>query len=336
MKLQNFYRKTPLDTALIQFHSFDDVYLICLGAYLVNSVLQNIFVSVTRLICLLMFSSASAQTQPNGTYCESDFGEINLTCASLVICFATYESGESFLYLTSPNKDNQFHGYWAEPDASKSCPEVKKFPNISTDAWGRVLFLFDPSGNSWEGAWAYCDGSPVSKFNGTRGDNQPARDNGVLDESLYGFWLPAPDSGAGRDDLFTLNPDGTMVMSDGAGWNIPGTWKPSNGQLFFDDQSELIPFELLGHDIMLSGVRHERYELNDDMYDSQSLSGGVNPGGVYITSWRGDGMIPTVGEYALHYTVLGQPDSFVPGGSQKCGPTNLCRVLERNRRNQRG
>jgi hypothetical protein len=89
---------------------------------------------VSSLVCLFAFSEASAQTLPNGTFDKTSFGPIEISCVSSSLCFASYEDGKSFMYLTSPDDNNQFFGFWAEPDASQTCSAVHQFPNISTNA----------------------------------------------------------------------------------------------------------------------------------------------------------------------------------------------------------
>lgn len=95
---------------------------------------RTISFGLAYLLYLLTFSSASAQTLPNGTYAKTSFGAIEISCVSFEFCFAAIEGGHSFMYLTSPDHSQNFTGYWAEEDASQICPETQKFPNISTNA----------------------------------------------------------------------------------------------------------------------------------------------------------------------------------------------------------
>ena len=95
---------------------------------------------VSSLVCLFAFSEASAQTLPNGTFDKTSFGPIEISCVSSSLCFASYEDGKSFMYLTSPDDNNQFVGFWAEPDASQTCSAVHQFPNISTMLGAMSIF----------------------------------------------------------------------------------------------------------------------------------------------------------------------------------------------------
>ena len=272
--------------------------------------------SLLAVLCLAL--PASAQTLPNGTYSKSSFGPINLTCVSPVMCYASYENGKAFLYLTSPKQNGHFIGYWAEAKANKACSVVKQFPNIKTSAWGKVDFQFDPSGNSWTGVWGYCNDKAVKKFNGARGKSSNQASAATTDKSLrlklLGSWMPTADSNARRNDLYTFNPDGSNTISDGGGMNAAGAWKLVNGKLFLDGRP--VPLKFSGKNINLAGTMFERYVLNDEVYDKQSISGNFEPTGVYLS--KGDS--PKIEDYALRYIILGPSQSFEPGGAAKVGP----------------
>jgi hypothetical protein len=284
---------------------------------------QNLSAVSTYLMCLFLFSAASAQTQPNGTYAKSDFGEIEVSCVSSIMCFATYEDGKSFMYLTSPGRDDHYVGYWAEPSSSQACPVAHQFPNIRTEAWGNVDLTFDYHAENWSGFWGYCEEHPARTINGARGQ-KPAQEDDTnnehsLKEWLLGSWLPTEDSGARRYDMYTFNPDGTFVISDGAGMNATGTWSLKNAHLFLDGQPVPVPLEFLGQDIKLAGIRHSRETLNGEDYAVRQISGGVEPAGVYIPNWQAGGATPKIGDYALHYVILGPSGSFLPDGSGAAG-----------------
>jgi hypothetical protein len=237
------------------------------------------------------------------------------------MCFSTYENGQSFLYLTSPGQNDHFIGYWAEADASRTCPATHQFPNIQTNAWGNVDINFDVSANSWTGFWGYCEDPPNKEFVGARNDQSAANDVDIrTPDWLLGSWLPTEDSGARRNDLYTFNPDNTYVISDGAGMNATGTWIFRNDQLFFDGRPEPVAVTPLGYDLELDGIRHAREGLNGVDYDVVGILGGVDPAGVFLPDWRIEGSAPRVGDYALRYIVLGQADSFRPSATAEAGP----------------
>jgi hypothetical protein len=276
------------------------------------------------LIAGLCFASAAlGQTLPDGTYAETGFGPIELVCVSSVMCHARYENDQSFLYLTSPEQNGRFVGYWAETDADRTCSVVNQFPNIQTNAWGTVDLQFDPSGNSWTGAWGYCDDKAANKFNGARGGQSDQASASVADDQsikqkLLGSWLPSPDSGARRNDLYTFNPDGSYTISDGSGTGGTGTWKLVNAELFLD--GDPVPLSLSGDEIELAGTRFEPYVLNDENYKQQSFNGKFEPSGVFLQIQKSDGASPKIGDYGLRYIILGPSESFEPGGSARSGP----------------
>jgi hypothetical protein len=284
---------------------------------------QNICRSFCLTAGLCFTSAASSQTLPNGTYAETNFGQIDLVCISPVLCYASYENDQSFLYLTSPEQDGRFVGYWAEADADRTCTVVNQFPNIQTNAWGTVDLQFDPSGNNWTGAWGYCDETAANKFDGARGaqsDQAPASvaDDQSIKQKLLGSWLPSPDSGARRNDLYTFNPDGSYTIEDGSGGGATGSWNLANAELFLDNNP--VPLGFSGGEIELAGTRFEPYALNDEDFKQQSFNGNFEPSGVYLQIQTSDGASPKIGDYALRYIILGPSESFEPGGSARSGP----------------
>jgi len=286
--------------------------------------IQKIIVCFTYLGCLFAFSAASAQTPPNGTYAKTSFGPVEISCVRSVLCFATYEDGKSFMYLTSPGQDDHYIGYWAETDSSQTCPATQQFPNINTKAWGNVDIYVDYSGENWSGFWGYCEEHPNREFEGARSvqaAEETSADEGgsALAEWLVGSWLPTEDSGARRNDMYTFNPDSTYVISDGSVNSSQGTWVLENAQLFLDGRTDPVPIEFTGYDIKLSGITHARENLNGEDYNVQGNLDGVDPAGVFMTDWNDPDAAPKVGDYALRYIVLGQGNSFISGASPDAG-----------------
>jgi hypothetical protein len=123
----------------------------------------------TCVASLLSTSAVTAQTLQNGTYSDADFGEMEVSCASLTSCVATYDDGEGFIYLTGTEQDGAFVGFWAEPASSETCDAAREFDDINTAAWGTVELQLDASGNSWTGLSGECDGLLDWPFNGSNG-----------------------------------------------------------------------------------------------------------------------------------------------------------------------
>jgi hypothetical protein len=288
--------------------------------------IQKISASIACLVCFLAFSAASAQTLPNGTYAKTNFGAVDISCISPALCFGSYQSKTSFLYLSSSLDNNQFTGYWAEPDASQTCPVTHQFSNIRTNAWGSVIFTFDTSANNWTGLWAYCDEQPNREFNGAR-TQEVTQQNYVSDgnsdydmslaERLVGSWLPTEDSGARRNDMYTFNPDSTYVISDGSTNSPPGNWILKNAQLFLDGRQ--VPLDFMGEYIEFSGDMYERDVFNGEDYEVQNIIGNIEPAGVFVPNEQENSSVPKVGNYVLGYVILGQADSFRPGASAEAG-----------------
>ena len=286
--------------------------------------IRNFCAGLTYLMCLFIFSTASAQELPNGKYAKTDFGALEVSCIASDLCFATYEDGKSFLYLTSPGRDLNFTGYWAEKESSQPCSVAHQFPNIRTKAWGNANLSFDFSANSWTGFWGYCEEQTNRKFDGTRGQQaaqQDSEDDAALNlaEWLVGSWLPTEDSGARRFDMYTFNPDSTYVISDGSTNSPLGSWVLDNAQLFLDGRSEAVPLEFLGQEIKLAGIRHAREVLNGENYNVRGILGSIQPAGVFQPDWQKLGATPKVGDYALRFIILGPADSFRPGASANAG-----------------
>jgi hypothetical protein len=97
---------------------------------------------------------------------------MELSCISSDLCFASYENGTAFLYFSSPGRNGEYRGYWAEKESSKPCSLDLQFPNIRTNAWGRVNLIFDYDGNNWTGTWGYCNEQPARPLVGERGGVQ--------------------------------------------------------------------------------------------------------------------------------------------------------------------
>lgn len=281
---------------------------------------RKISASFACLVCFAMLSTASAETLPNGTYAKTNFGPIEISCVSSDLCFASYQDNSSFLYLTSSEIVLQFTGYWAESDASQTCAVTHQFPNIHTNAWGKVNFTFDLSAESWTGLWGYCDGQPDREFNGARND-QPSQQSDISDsdlslaERLVGSWLPTENSG--RNDMYTFNPDNTFVISDGSANSPPGNWLIKNEELFMDDRP--VPLEFIDQNILFSGDLYAQEPFNDEDYGTQGIIADVEPAGVFRLNGSEDGSVPKVDDYVLRYIVLGPADSFLPGAPANAG-----------------
>ncbi len=125
--------------------------------------------SAVQVPILLFVTGASAQTLPNGTFHETSWGAMELSCISSDLCFASYENGKSFLYFSSPGGDGKYYGYWAESGSSEPCDSDLQFPNIRTNAWGKLDLSFDYDGDYWSGLWGYCSAEPTREFSGERG-----------------------------------------------------------------------------------------------------------------------------------------------------------------------
>ena len=121
-----------------------------------------------QALFLLYVTGASAQTLPNGTFAQTSWGAMELSCISPDLCFASYENGTAFLYFSSPNRDANFQGYWAEAESSEPCADNLQFPNIRTNAWGRVNLSFDDDGDNWTGDWGYCNAPLTQALVGAR------------------------------------------------------------------------------------------------------------------------------------------------------------------------
>jgi hypothetical protein len=133
---------------------------------------QKIYRSAVRVVFLFCVTGASAQTLPNGTFAETDWGPMELSCIRADLCFASYENGAAFMYFSSPGQDGQYYGFWAEASSSQPCQFNQRFPNIETNAWGRVNLVFDYDGNYWTGNWGYCDEPLTRTLVGERGGTQ--------------------------------------------------------------------------------------------------------------------------------------------------------------------
>ncbi len=131
--------------------------------------------SAVQVPFFIFVTGASAQTLPNGTFHETSWGAMELSCISSDLCFASYESGTAFLYFSSPGGDGKYYGYWAEAESSELCASDLKFPNITTNAWGTLDISFDYDGNYWSGLWGYCNAQPTKAFAGERGGTLQTR-----------------------------------------------------------------------------------------------------------------------------------------------------------------
>jgi len=136
---------------------------------------KNLCRSAVQVLIFFFATGASAQTLPNGTFSETDWGAMELSCISSDLCFASYENGKSFLYFSSPGGDGKYYGYWAEAESSQPCASDLQFPNIRTNAWGTLDLSFDYDGNYWSGLWGYCKEEPTRALAGERGGTLQTR-----------------------------------------------------------------------------------------------------------------------------------------------------------------
>jgi len=133
---------------------------------------MNLYEKLCRISVQALFffyvTGASAQTLPNGTFAQTSWGAMEFSCISSDLCFASYENGTAFLYFSSPDRDANFQGYWAETESSEPCADNLQFPNIGTNAWGRVNLSFDYDRNNWTGVWGYCNAPLTMDLVGAR------------------------------------------------------------------------------------------------------------------------------------------------------------------------
>jgi hypothetical protein len=126
--------------------------------------------------------------------------------------------------------------------------------------------------------------------------------------------LPAPESDARRNDMYTFNPDGTFVVSDGSSNSPIGRWTlNSAAQMIMDGRvNEPVSIEIVGQDIKMGDVQYTQESFNGQSYGSQSVLGDVQTEGVFQPKWPSDGATPMVGDYELSFMVLDSVDSFRP------------------------
>jgi hypothetical protein len=174
---------------------------------------------VAQLAYLFLSSAAVAGPLPNGTYSDTDFGTVEITCteAGYWNCTATYEEGQSFLFVDRNAVEGQYFGYWAEPESDTPCDTIEDFGEIRTDAWGQLEMSFDTQSESWEGSWSYCDEPLTYAFDGTRGaqtEVETAKGSltaqGVWDSWTSLFAATPGFSSAARLDIT----DGSLIISD--------------------------------------------------------------------------------------------------------------------------
>lgn len=175
---------------------------------------------------------------------------------------------------------------------------------------GRLEILRDSI--MWSGlryvreTWIAENGALQGAFEG----HVPEECNTGLPAFIMGSWMPVQNSGASQTEALTFNPNGTYVRSDGIS-NRSGRWNARDGFLRLDDYVESVALEIIDDSIILSGVRHERYKLNDEGYNIQEFLGDFEPRGVFVP--ERDVM---VGEYSLRRITLGGKDSFTPAASE--------------------
>jgi hypothetical protein len=174
---------------------------------------------VAQFAYLFLSSAAVATPLPNGTYSDTDFGTVEITCTETGNwnCTATYEGGQSFLFVDRNAVEGQYFGYWAEPESDTPCDTIEDFGEIRTDAWGQLEMSFDTQSESWEGSWNYCDKPLKYAFDGTRGA-QTQVENAKKSRTAQGVWdnwtslyaaTPGITSAARLDGT-----DGSLIVSD--------------------------------------------------------------------------------------------------------------------------
>lgn len=127
------------------------------------------FRSLLAAAAMVVFLSAPAKAEPfpTGNY-NSDWGPMTFACESFQECFATYENGQSTLYIIRPNLDAHYRGFWFEPQSDVRCEDTLTINGFSTPYWGRVEFVFSGDGEAWRGYWGYCDQPATGEWNGSR------------------------------------------------------------------------------------------------------------------------------------------------------------------------
>jgi hypothetical protein len=125
--------------------------------------------TVTCLLCLFGTSAATAQSLQSGTFLETDFGVMEVSCVSATSCVATYSDGVGFMYLTGTEQDGVFVGYWAEPETEEPCDVAREFDDITTVSWGKMELQAELTDSGWTGGWGYCDGNVDWRFDGSGG-----------------------------------------------------------------------------------------------------------------------------------------------------------------------
>jgi hypothetical protein len=120
------------------------------------------------------------------------------------------------MYLTSPEDDGHFVGYWAEPEASQTCPETHQFPSISTNVYGNGADLLISPRTTGQGFGGIANNTPTGSLMARSQQTAEQQDdsNPAPAEWLLGSWLPAKGSGARCNDMCTFNPNSTYLISD--------------------------------------------------------------------------------------------------------------------------
>jgi hypothetical protein len=168
---------------------------------------------------LFLSSAAVAAPLPDGTYSDTNFGTVEMTCTETGYwnCTATYEDGQSFLFVDRNAIEGQYFGYWAEPKSDVPCETTDDFGEIRTDAWGQVEMSFDTASESWTGSWGYCDEPLTYAFDGTRGAQggvEPTAGHltaqGVLDS-----WISLNETNPNTSSSYRFDlTEGGLIVSD--------------------------------------------------------------------------------------------------------------------------
>jgi hypothetical protein len=168
---------------------------------------------------LFLSSAAVAAPLPDGTYSDTDFGTVEMTCTETGYwnCTATYEDGQSFLFVDRNAIEGQYFGYWAEPKSDAACDTIDDFGEIRTDAWGQVEMSFDAASESWTGSWGYCDEPLTYAFDGTRGAQIKAETTAdhLTAQSVFDSWISLSEANPNVSSTYFFNAtERGLIVSD--------------------------------------------------------------------------------------------------------------------------
>jgi surface antigen len=128
--------------------------------------------STTAAVCsaALLLSSVPAAAQPGGApsvagVWTTTYGEATLSVSDRRDAQGRIISREvSGPYkgeggrLKGELQGSTLTGYWFEPNASIQCNTARE----GTRYWGRIIFVFNPAADRFDGKWGYCEAAPAS------------------------------------------------------------------------------------------------------------------------------------------------------------------------------